>query len=489
MKNELKDITTEKAKGRFYTPKNIVDNILDLAGYCNEKILRKHVIDNSCGDGAFLTNIVDRYCKYALDNNVSKEVLATELSEFVHGIEIDEKECKKCINNVTKITDKYGIKNVVWDIFCADTLTTKKYDGKMDYVLGNPPYIRVHNLNNSFETVKKFSFAQNGMTDLYLVFYEVGLKMLNTTGVLGYITPNSFFNSVAGRYMRKYVIENNLLESIVNLKHYQAFKATTYTAITILVKNRNKNTVEYYEFDEQYKCPRYVERLRPEDYYISGSFYFSKTDNLKELKKILFTKAQIDIFTVKNGFATLADKFFIGNFSFSDFVIPIIKASTGKKHECFFPYKNGELIPYQELTKSLVIKEYYEKSEEQLKSRSLENKNLWYGFGRSQGINDVNQCKYAINTLIRKAEDIKIVKCDKGIGVYGGLYIITSESESFLRECIQSEDFILYISMLGKYKNGGYYTFSSKDLKIYLEYKNLQREEYKNEQLAIFGNA
>ena len=56
----------------------------------------------------------------------------------------------------------------------------------MDYVLGNPPYVRVHNLGDSFDLIKNFLFAQNGMTDLYIVFYEIGLRMLNKDGILGY---------------------------------------------------------------------------------------------------------------------------------------------------------------------------------------------------------------------------------------------------------------------------------------------------------------
>ena len=63
MANKKENITTEKANGRVYTPDYIVKNLLDLAGYYEENILKKHVVDNSCGDGAFLVEIVDRYCK------------------------------------------------------------------------------------------------------------------------------------------------------------------------------------------------------------------------------------------------------------------------------------------------------------------------------------------------------------------------------------------------------------------------------------------
>jgi len=61
-----KHFSEKKTKGRVYTPDYIVKNILDMAHYNGAHILKKHVIDNSCGDGAFLCEIVDRYCKNAI---------------------------------------------------------------------------------------------------------------------------------------------------------------------------------------------------------------------------------------------------------------------------------------------------------------------------------------------------------------------------------------------------------------------------------------
>ena len=124
-----------------------------------------------------------------------------------------------------------------------------------------------------------------------------------------------------------------------------------------------------------------------------------------------------------------------------------------------------------------------------LTNRSLDRNGEWYGFGRTQGINDVYRCKFSINALIRTPFDLKLIKCDKGVGVYSGLYILTEIPESELREMLYCEDFISYISLLGKYKSGGYYTFSSKDLKNYLEYKYAQRKGFENEQFSIFGNS
>lgn len=468
------NVSVKKANGRVYTPSYIVKNILDLSGYCEENVLKKHVIDNSCGDGAFLVEIVDRYCQIAIKNGIEKSIIAKELGEYIHGIELDYIEHKKCLQNVNSITNKYNIPNVSWDIICADTLQTNKFLGKMDFVLGNPPYIRVHNLGETFDTIKKYSFAQNGMTDLYIVFYEIGLSMLKSDGVLGYITPSSYFNSVAGNYMRKYLVQENFLDKIVNLKHFQVFNAMTYTTITILKKSRIEKTINYYEFDEKHLIPFFIDKLSPSDYYISDNFYFSTKDNLSLLKKIFFNMGHCDI-QVKNGYATLCDSVFIKNFEFnSKYIIPVVKASKGQWSKMIYPYdKNGKIINEEILKNDNNLYDYLLSQKDKLLNRSCDNKNnVWYAFGRSQAINDTFKDKLAINTLLKTSKDIKLTVCPSGSGVYSGLYLISNTVDIEQIKCaINNQEFVNYISLLCKYKSSGYYTFSSKDLKAFLDYK------------------
>lgn len=100
MKTRSKMISGEKLSGRVYTPSYIVENILDLSDYYGEKILLKHVIDNSCGDGIFLCEIVSRYCLEALRLKMPVYEIAQQLSEFIHVIDMDKEECKKCKLNL-----------------------------------------------------------------------------------------------------------------------------------------------------------------------------------------------------------------------------------------------------------------------------------------------------------------------------------------------------------------------------------------------------
>ncbi len=475
MKTMVKSITTEKESGKVYTPDYIVDSILDLSGYCGGDILKKHVIDNSCGDGAFLCQIVKRYCSEFLKVSSDKKLLKKELEKYVHGIEKNRSEQERCIENMSMVAESFGVCDVKWNVLCTDALSVEIFNGKMDYVLGNPPYVRVHNLGESFDEIKKFSFAQNGMTDLYIVFYELGIRMLNKNGILGYITPSSYFSSIAGAYMRKYLCENALLKKVVDLKHFQAFNATTYTAITVLQKNRGSNEVEYYRFDETELKPSYVNTLSQNDYFLSGNFYFAPKEDLELLKKIYCNLGQSDI-SVKNGYATLCDPVFIHNFEFeSQYIIPVVKASKGITQKIFFPYnENGVLVDEEELKKDADMYNYLTENKERLLKRSNEKdrNKYWYAFGRSQAICDTFCDKLGISSLIHNEKDYKCMNVPAGTGIYGGLYVISKTIPlEEIEKSLRSKDFLTFVSLLGKYKSGGYYTFSSKDVKRFLDYK------------------
>jgi adenine-specific DNA-methyltransferase len=103
----------------------------------------------------------------------------------------------------------------------------------------------------------------------------------------------------------------------------------------------------------------------------------------------------------------------------------------------------------------------------------------WYLYGRTQALNDVKYNKICVNNLIRNSNDIKLyflINNDKEqFGVYSGYYIpIYNKSIGYkIMEVLRydmSEDFIDYIKAVGKYKNGGYYTFSSKELEMWFNY-------------------
>ena len=456
--------------GQVFTPATLVQDILDTAGYriC-DAILKKHVIDNSCGDGAFLDEVVRRYSAAFLQRSDDRKELVRQLETFVHGIELDREAHEACLVRLNGLAAELGLPPVKWDVRNASALDVNDYDGKMDFVVGNPPYVRVHNLDDSFDRVKQFRFANGGMTDLYLVFYEIGLQMMTETGRLCYIAPSSWINSVAGRRMREELRERRCLRAIIDLGHYQAFAATTYTAIVLLSKVPGDASFAYGTYAGA-RAIRHVCNLKYSEAFVGDMLFLGNRTTLRMVRKILSSRPSRWV-QVKNGFATLADDTFIADeFPFTRYVIPTIKASTGKWRKAFFPYdKNGKPLAKEIVFADKAISEYLEtRRESLLKGRSEAACPDWYLYGRTQALKDVASAKYAINTCIRDAASIKFERVPAGAGVYSGLYVLTDVAESTLREVLFCDDFISYVASLKKYKSGGYYTFSSGDLEQYM---------------------
>ena len=471
-------MTESKAYGRVYTPNFIVNLILDQIGYnTSSNVIGKHIIDNSCGDGAFLIEIIKRYCECFVG---SIEELTQHLQTYIHGIEIDFNERNKCIANLNSIISSYGVKEVDWDIICADTLSVSKYNSQMDYVVGNPPYVRVHNLDNAYNTVKSYKFANGGMTDIYLVFFEIGFNMLKPNGQLCYITPSSWLSSLAADNLRRYIVQNQNLIALIDLEHFQAFAGiTTYTIISQFKKSYGTGNFNYYTYNSEGGFCQFVEQLNIKDISIDSCFYLGGKKSLETLRRIKTTKCNRFV-SVKNGFATLADSVFIGNdIPESSITIRVLKGSTGKWYKCIFPYdENGKALSETQVFEDNNIKTYLLSHREAL-LKGREEYAGWYLFGRTQALADVYRIKLSINSLVKTKESLMLVELMSGEGVYSGLYVVTNFDIPLpvIKKIIASDDFINYVKLLKKYKNGGYYTFNTKDVEQYINYHLSYKEK------------
>ena len=477
-----------KEAGQVFTPAYLVRDILDTAGYTGDMCLHRHIIDNSCGNGAFLCEVVRRYCTAFLRHSSDTVMLKEELQVYVHGIEIDTAAYQECLLNLDDVVAPFGISGIRWDVLNEDTLRTSKYDGKMDFVVGNPPYVRVHNLHDTYTAVKTFRFAKGGMTDLYLVFFEVGFRMLASNGKLCYITPSSWLNSVAGKYLREFIWEERTLLRLIDLEHFQAFQATTYTLISLFQKGVRTEAFLYGQYLGEEHIVKYVESISFEDAFISGEIYLADRATLRLLRDII-SYDKVRHVSVKNGFATLADNVFISQtFPFEEFVIPVIKASTGKWFKAFYPYdKSGRPLPKETITAVPAVANYLEACKDLLlKGRKEVNAPDWYLYGRTQALLDVSKKKFAVNTCIRDSSSVKLNFVSEGQGVYSGLYILTDVSFDEIRSILVSDDFIRYVSLLKKYKSGGYYTFNSKELECFLNYNIAKNRGHDTRQRDLF---
>lgn len=478
---------------KVFTPEWVVTEMLTNLSYKGENIRKKHIIDNSCGDGAILKEVVKRYIKQCIKENVPNEIIKQELETYIHGIELDFDLVIKTKDILNNVACHYSLYSVNWNIEYDDAMYNHNFDNKMDYVIGNPPYCNIHHIEeDKREDVKKYRFANGGMTDMYLVFFEIGINMLNEYGKLAYITPNSWLTSKAGTNFRNYIFEEKTLYALTQFGEYKVFpKVNTYTCITYLSK-RHKG-------DETFLSTRFiVDNSKIQIAHVKetlsnvtndGNIYITDKNSLESVKAINdkyndLRKNKKLYLSVKNGFATLNDEFFI----IDDFVkendlceniISVMKASNSDRHYFFFPYdRDGKPLDLSQINEKLVS--YMRKKAVSMKI-DIDNNDKWYLYGRTQALNDVKYPKVIVNNLIRSVEDIKIDLINENEGIYSGYYIPLTDYNIKYQDIVRflkSNCFLEYIKAVGKYKNGGYYTFSSKELEKYLNYSVFEREIY-----------
>lgn len=119
-------------------------------------------------------------------------------------------------------------------------------DGGFHVVIGNPPYIRIHNLVDYYPLEvrliqRDYRTASDGKVDIYIPFVERALSLLRSDGSLGFILPNKFMQAEYGLNLRRLLREKAVLREIVDFGTAQVFeRATTYTCLLFLAGIRQK---------------------------------------------------------------------------------------------------------------------------------------------------------------------------------------------------------------------------------------------------------
>jgi len=121
-----------------------------------------------------------------------------------------------------------------WYCFFNEDGTPKQKDEHgFDAVIGNPPYIRVHKqIEENKIFLRKIFVSPKGDFDIYIVFYERGLKLLKLDSYLSYITPDKFFTREYGEYLRNFILKNYKITEILDVSRCSdVFDAATYPTI------------------------------------------------------------------------------------------------------------------------------------------------------------------------------------------------------------------------------------------------------------------
>ena len=127
--------------------------------------------------------------------------------------------------------------------------------GGFDIVIGNPPYIDSETMMKSMPEVRElykmiFGTAK-GNWDIYVIFFEHGMKLLNDSGTLSFITPNKWISIGYGKTLRDIFFEE--IFSLCDCQKIKVFEAGNEPVISIFSKKKPKD-INISRFENNYNC-------------------------------------------------------------------------------------------------------------------------------------------------------------------------------------------------------------------------------------------
>lgn len=117
-----------------------------------------------------------------------------------------------------------------------------------DVVIGNPPYLIIPK-HDYINTYKMFYQLQEGKPDLYRIFIEKSLTLLDKNGVLSLITPNTFLTIPSSKMLRRFIIDNFEFITILNYDQTVFESAAVNNIVFVLQKVNPRKNSSFEAFD------------------------------------------------------------------------------------------------------------------------------------------------------------------------------------------------------------------------------------------------
>ena len=121
----------------------------------------------------------------------------------------------------------------LWHLFFADVFKDKGFD----IVIGNPPYIQLQKMGKVADLLQNEGYETFRRTgDIYTLFYEKANMILKPSGILSYITSNTWMRTKSGDGLRNYFVTQTNIINLLNFEDTQIFPSATVEVNILLSK-------------------------------------------------------------------------------------------------------------------------------------------------------------------------------------------------------------------------------------------------------------
>lgn len=226
-------------RGAIFTRREVVDFILDLVGYTEDAPLHEYrLLEPSCGHGDFLLPAVERLLRTAQRNKIAP----TDLTRCITAAEVHPESIAETGKRLGSLLSEYGISPADTGVLLDHWLIKGDFlladiDGTFSHVVGNPPYIRPESIPPRLMAEYRARYTTIfDRADLYIPFFERGLKLLTPGGKLGFICSDRWMKNRYGAPLRAMVARDYHLACYIDMVDTPAFTAEViaYPAITVI---------------------------------------------------------------------------------------------------------------------------------------------------------------------------------------------------------------------------------------------------------------
>ena len=266
-----------KSGGEFYTPQEVSELLTKLA--IVGKISVNKVYDPACGSGSLLLKSAKILGKENVRNGFfGQEINLTtynlcRINMFLHDIGYDK-----------------------FDIACEDTLVSPEHwdDEPFEVIVSNPPYSIKWAGDDNAVLINDPRYSPAGVlapkSKADFAFIMHSLSWLATNGTASIVCfPGILYRGGAEQKIRKYLIDNNFVECIIQLPDNLFFGTSIATCIMVLRKSKKDNNTLF--IDATNECVKVTNNNKLTDENINNIVdIFTKREDKEYVAKLISNK-------------------------------------------------------------------------------------------------------------------------------------------------------------------------------------------------------